>query len=186
VGTLPGQLEAFLVMALAGVAIAFTFDLYRALRSLARPRGLWSDLGDLLFCSCGAVLAAAAWLGANWGELRSFVPLGLVGGGALYFGLASPTVLPVAQRGARAGAHLVTAAVRVVLRPVLWPLRLLRRGLRRCRTLFRRHVAAAGQSLAAGRRRAGRGAAKARSRLGGWGRRMADRLRGGRRRGRPR
>lgn len=110
------QLFAFLVIVLLGMVSGFLFDLQRAWRRLAQP-GKWSrDIGDLLFVLVIGILIVPGLLLINWGELRGFVFLALLGGIGLYFHLASPLVLRLITRlFARAwrASCIVSATARV-------------------------------------------------------------------------
>jgi spore cortex biosynthesis protein YabQ len=136
------QVYAFLVMVLTGVAVGVCFDLYRSVRGVVRPRRpVARDLGDLAFSLVAFLLVAAGLFLSNWGELRLYAFAGLAAGAALYFELASETVLAVARgvlilagRGLRRGGRLA-------FRAATWPWRTAQRlaasVLRRTRRLWR-------------------------------------------------
>lgn len=132
------QLYMFLVLVLTGVAWSLCFDVYRAWRSLARPRGWRSDLGDLVFWLAGALLVAGGLFLGNWGDLRLYVFLGLALGGYLYFRLASPTILPVLRRLFRTLSRMLRWLGRQLLRPARGTVRGARGAARRLRAWLRK------------------------------------------------
>jgi spore cortex biosynthesis protein YabQ len=93
VDDLAAQVYRLLVMALAGIGAGLGFDLFRAWRGFAHPRGWAVHLSDLAFLCFASVLLAVALVYGNWGDLRLYVGLGFALGAAIYFKLGSPFLL---------------------------------------------------------------------------------------------
>jgi spore cortex biosynthesis protein YabQ len=110
------QFYAFFITVLCGAVLGLFFDLLRAARGYYRPNAWIGGAADLLFW----VIAAGALTGAlffgNWGELRLYVLVGLVGGVSLYYWLASPLVLTLAYGFLRLLGWLWNGLVSLVLR----------------------------------------------------------------------
>lgn len=90
------QLFTLLWMIGAGGGIGFIFDLYRITRGLVQPRWLWTALGDLLFCFMVVAFTYVILLRVNFGEVRSFVFLGIILGLFFYYRLLSTRVIKFA------------------------------------------------------------------------------------------
>jgi len=110
---------AFVVAALTGVALGLGTDGYRAaLRAWRPPRALAQAL-DVAFVASAVPVVAAGLLAADWGAVRVYPLLALLGGFGLYLGLGSPVCLPPITRLARALVTLARGAWRVGT----WPCR---------------------------------------------------------------
>ncbi|PZN13009.1 MAG: spore cortex biosynthesis protein YabQ [Bacillota bacterium] len=114
----PGmQFFMFTVMVALGLALAFLFDAFRAVRVVAggrgRTGGRWLvDAADLLFWLVavpGIVFALAL---GSWGQLRAFTFLGLGAGVLVYTALGSPTLLPAMVAGLMAFTEGTVRTVR--------------------------------------------------------------------------
>lgn len=82
--SLTSQFYAFLVTVLAGVTIGVIFDFYRVIRGLARPRKVFTYLGDLAFWVISTMVIFFLLLVGNWGEIRFYVFIGILAGIGLY------------------------------------------------------------------------------------------------------
>lgn len=115
VDDLAAQVYRLLVMTMAGIGVGLGFDLFRAWRGFAHPRGWALHLSDLVFlCFTSAFLAVALVYG-NWGDLRLYVGIGFVLGAAIYFRLGSPFLLKLFIRLFRFLGRIIdyaTSAVR--------------------------------------------------------------------------
>lgn len=81
---LTSQFYAFLITVLAGIAIGVIFDFYRVIRGLARPRKVFTYLGDLVFWVISTMVIFFLLLVGNWGEIRFYVFVGILTGIGLY------------------------------------------------------------------------------------------------------
>lgn len=114
------DLYAFSVMILAGAGLGLSFDLYRALFPLARPRGRARRQArfvlDLVY-GLGAGVWLAGWMVvANWAQGRWYVFAGVLLGTWTYFYLGSPLVRRVLGAFRRGVGRLVR-----LVRPVRPP-----------------------------------------------------------------
>lgn len=82
--SLTSQFYAFLVTILAGVTIGIIFDFYRVIRGLARPKKVFTNLGDLAFWVISTMVIFFLLLVGNWGEIRFYVFVGILAGIGLY------------------------------------------------------------------------------------------------------
>lgn len=96
--TLRLQFFAFYVLFLAGAGAGLLWDLLRVARGRFRPRGVVEAGGDLLFWLAVTAVVGLALMVGNWGELRLYVGVGISLGLAVYFGLASPVMLPILRQ----------------------------------------------------------------------------------------
>ena len=85
-------------MVVTGAGIGFVFDLYRLARGLLRPRWFFTALGDGLFWLFVASFTFGVLLQVNFGEVRSYIFLGIFLGLFLYYRLLSPLVLKLALK----------------------------------------------------------------------------------------
>ena len=90
------QLFTLMWMVGAGVGVGFIFDLYRIARGLMQPRWLLTALGDLFFWLLVIGFTYGILLQVNFGEVRSFIFLGIVFGLFLYYRLLSALVIRLA------------------------------------------------------------------------------------------
>jgi len=82
-----GQAGIFLLAVGIGAVAGLLYDAYRVLRLRTKARGLWGDLGDLLFWSVAFGVVFTLLLRANHVDLRLYVLGGIMGGVLLYFSL---------------------------------------------------------------------------------------------------
>jgi len=129
-------------MVVTGAGVGLFFDLYRVARGLIRPRWLLTALGDGLFWLFVAGFTYGVLLQVNFGEVRSYIFLGIILGLLLYYRLLSPLVLKLALKLLGVLRRLVALAkgifIALLLRPLnrllgfcLAPLRWLRKGAAR-------------------------------------------------------
>lgn len=85
-------------MVVTGAGIGFVFDLYRLARGLLRPRWFFTALGDGLFWLFVASFTFGVLLQVNFGEVRSYIFLGIFLGLFFYYRLLSPLVLKLALK----------------------------------------------------------------------------------------
>ncbi|MEW6523969.1 MAG: spore cortex biosynthesis protein YabQ [Bacillota bacterium] len=128
------QVYRFLVMTAAGIGTGLGFDLFRAWRGFARPRGWAVHLSDLAFMCVACVFLATALVYGTWGDLRLYVYLAFVLGTAIYFSLGSSFMLALfvawfrlmgvtthyGMRCARAAYAPVGWAGSQLVRPIRW------------------------------------------------------------------
>ncbi|WP_366923339.1 spore cortex biosynthesis protein YabQ [Metallumcola ferriviriculae] len=86
------QVQYFLWTVAIGLAIAFAFDFYRALRAEFRPPRWIGHAGDFTFWVLATIIGYFALLKINWGEVRLYVLLGIGLGALVYYAVGSRTV----------------------------------------------------------------------------------------------
>lgn len=87
------QFKYFLWTMALGVAMAFGFDFYRAVKNFIKlPRWL-VNVCDLIFWLVATISAFIALIYVNWGEVRFYVLIGIVVGGALYYKTAGNRII---------------------------------------------------------------------------------------------
>lgn len=109
-------------MVITGVGVGFVFDLYRVARGLIRPRWLFTALGDCFFWLFVAGFTYGVLLQVNFGEVRSYIFLGIFLGLFLYYRLLSPLVLKIALKLIEVLSRVIAITKRiftaVLFRPV--------------------------------------------------------------------
>ena len=111
------QIWRLSVLALVGIGSALLFQLYRAFRSVFRPKRVGYHLLDALVAlSTFAVIGAVVFV-TNWGEIRLYVPLSLAAG----FLVANALTGDAAYRGSRATFLQLKKSFRWVKRTVFDP-----------------------------------------------------------------
>lgn len=128
------QLETFLCLALTGIALSFLFDCYRLARGTASPRGVITAVTDLLFWLLATVVVFAVLIRSNWGEMRLYVFISLIGGVLVYYQLLSHRALKIIRVGLKTFQVLVLQPFFSLLRGVTYPLRLF---VRKTRVIYR-------------------------------------------------
>ncbi|MBD9199049.1 MAG: hypothetical protein EGQ09_18760 [Clostridiales bacterium] len=86
------QLRTFGWAILLGLAAGLLYDLLRAIR-LRRPRMTWAL--DLLYCLAAGAALSLFVLRQGDGQLRSYILLGALGGGVVFFSLFSAPLRPL-------------------------------------------------------------------------------------------
>jgi len=116
------QFYAFFMTVLSGVGLGLLFDLLRAVRAFLQPGRWLAAIGDLLFWSAATVMIASGLFLGNWGEYRFYVLVGMLLGLGLYYLLASPTILWLAELLLRFIAWLLGLVWTLLMRLVWVPL----------------------------------------------------------------
>ncbi|MEN6568316.1 MAG: spore cortex biosynthesis protein YabQ [Veillonellales bacterium] len=83
------QTVTFFITIITGLLLGVLFDFYRTLRNQIKLPLLLGSLADLGYWAAATVVVLAGLLLGNWGELRFYVFIGLVGGVFLYYRLLS-------------------------------------------------------------------------------------------------
>ncbi len=124
-----GQAQTFAFTLLTGVLLGILFDFYRVVRSLVRPRGAVTALGDLLYWLVATAVVLLSLLMCNWLELRLYAFLGLVSGAFAYYRMLSRYMMYLLIHVLRALGRLIGWIRQIIayaiLRPVTFALRLL-------------------------------------------------------------
>jgi spore cortex biosynthesis protein YabQ len=123
------QVYVFAVTLAAGMILGILYDIYRVLRQKFRPQRIMTGLSDLLYWLSATLVVFLALVASNWGELRFYVYLGLVGGVGVYYRFCSRFVL----FGVMGFVRFITAGMRVVrcfarlilIRPVVFGARII-------------------------------------------------------------
>ncbi len=138
-----GQLETFLCLALTGIALSFLFDCYRLLRGTTSPRGMITAVTDLLFWLIATIVVFAVLLKSNWGEMRLYVFISLIGGVLVYYQLLSRRAMKIIRMGLKTFQVFILQPFFYTLRVATYPWRLL---VRKTSFIYR-GAAARGQQL---------------------------------------
>ena len=123
------QAQTFTFTLLTGAFLGILFDFYRVVRSVLRPRGAVTALGDLLYWLVATAVVLLSLLMCNWLELRLYVFLGLVSGALAYYRMLSRYMMYLLIRVLGALGRLIGWIRQIIayaiLRPVAFVLRLL-------------------------------------------------------------
>lgn len=87
------QVAAFAVTIVTGAFLGIIFDFYRVLSRSLRLRPFFTSVSDLLFWGLATLVIFVVLLASNWGEVRMYVFIGLIGGALLYFRFVSKYVM---------------------------------------------------------------------------------------------
>jgi spore cortex biosynthesis protein YabQ len=128
-----GQIQIFLVTLLTGAFLGIIFDFYRVLRGVFRPRFVMTTVADFIYWIVATATVLVSLLLCNWLELRLYVFLGLLGGGAAYYRLLSRYAIYLMIRvlrcigwllrwGKKIFVYTVIVPVSFVIRLLAWPL----------------------------------------------------------------
>lgn len=90
-----GQAKVFIAIVATGALLGGLFDMYRAVRRVAHLRWLAAAGADLLYWLLALIVALAALVLINWGEVRFYVFVCLAIGALTYFRLASRWIFPL-------------------------------------------------------------------------------------------
>jgi spore cortex biosynthesis protein YabQ len=82
---LTGQVVTFIMTIATGILLGTLFDCYRVLRSAFTPQTVITWFTDLLYWFIATVVVFIALVLSNWGELRFYVFIGILGGLGLYY-----------------------------------------------------------------------------------------------------
>lgn len=119
-----GALETFLCLAVTGIALSFLFDCYRLMRGAVNPRVLITAVTDLLFWLVATVIVFAVLLSSNWGEMRLYVFISLIGGVLVYYQLLSQRAMKIIRMGMKTFQILILQPFVYTLRVAMYPWRL--------------------------------------------------------------
>ena len=143
-----GQVITFVMTMVIGMLLGVVFDCYRVLRRTFNPQTLMTWFTDLLYWLIVTAIVFFSLVLSNWGELRFYVFIGILGGLGLYYKWVSLWAIRFFLSGIRfiiVGLKLVKRSfIRIILRPgiyciriVSWPLKFLWYKFRGwCRTLW--------------------------------------------------
>lgn len=92
------QTLTFVVSIVIGALLGTLFDFYRVVHGRVKPRAVFTSLGDFVYWIAATVIIFAGLVASNWGELRAYVFIGLLGGAIIYFRLLSRYVTAVIIR----------------------------------------------------------------------------------------
>lgn len=79
----------FVVTIAIGALLGILFDFYRVVHGRVRPRAIFTSVSDFIYWIAATVIIFAGLVASNWGELRAYVFIGLLGGAIIYFRLLS-------------------------------------------------------------------------------------------------
>lgn len=128
--SLASQFYAFAVTVLIGITIGMLFDFYKVTRGIFRRGKAFVNLGDLLFWVVTTVIVFLMLLAGNWGEIRFYVPIGIILGATCYIKLLSSSItknLLYIIFVLNKIAGLITKVLKVVWLVVTYPFMLLNR-----------------------------------------------------------
>jgi len=87
--SMSSQAAAFLATALAGAVLGVLYDCFRILRRVVRHKTVATTIEDAIFWVVSTLLMFIFLLNRNFGDIRSFIFMGLALGTILYFMLLS-------------------------------------------------------------------------------------------------
>lgn len=96
--SLQGQAQLFLLSVLLGGILGLVYDCLRVFRHIIPHKRLWVQLEDGVYWLCSVIFAFVVILGANAGEIRFFMILGMFGGMGVYFLSLSHLVIAVSDK----------------------------------------------------------------------------------------
>lgn len=126
--TLSEQLSTFILTVVIGLLAGFSYDFYRVVRRLTRPRKVGTFLGDLLFWLLLMVFVFGLLLIINHGEVRFYILLGMALGAAIHFSFFSQPAYRLIYRlirFIRQIIELILSALCFVWRLSTFPFRIL-------------------------------------------------------------
>lgn len=122
------QVETFVITILTGLLLGLLFDLFRVMRNIFRPRWMIGSAADLAYWLLATGIVFTALLLGNWGELRLYVFIGLLGGVAAYFKFLSRRtvrlLIGLLRLAGRAVRAVELALVYLLVKPVRFLARL--------------------------------------------------------------
>jgi spore cortex biosynthesis protein YabQ len=80
-------------MVVTGLVLGVIYDFYRVIRSFSRPGSSAGLVLDIVFWVAATPATFLLLIAGNWGQLRSYVFIGIAVGLFAYFQLVSPLVL---------------------------------------------------------------------------------------------
>ena len=84
-----GQVWIFVITIMTGILLGGLFDCYRVLRGTFNPKALMTWFTDLLYWLLATAVVFVVLVFSNWGELRFYVFIGILGGLVLYYNFLS-------------------------------------------------------------------------------------------------
>lgn len=102
------ELTVFGGAGVAGVLLAFLYDLFRLKRRIVRTKPAFVHIEDILYWLCATIILFLFSYALSSGETRAYFYMGSFLGGTVYFSLFS---------------HPVLWALTTVIRILLWPFR---------------------------------------------------------------
>ena len=87
------QVQALGIMVVTGLVLGVIYDFYRIVRSFSRPGSSTGLVLDIVFWVAATPATFLMLVAGNWGQLRSYVFIGIAIGLFAYFQLVSPLVL---------------------------------------------------------------------------------------------
>lgn len=124
------QFSIFFTTVITGIVLGFLFDFYRVLRGTFRVQGFVTWVTDLLYWLVATAVVFIALVLSNWGELRFYVFLGIVGGVILYYRLISTYIIRLLagcmKLANRTAALIKKILLLAVIRPVALCIRIIR------------------------------------------------------------
>lgn len=82
---LSGQVITFAMTMATGIVLGTLFDCYRVLRTTFNPQAFMTWFTDLLYWLIATAVVFISLVLSNWGELRFYVFMGILGGLAIYY-----------------------------------------------------------------------------------------------------
>lgn len=130
---LTGQVMTFVMIMVTGMVLGVLFDFYRVLRGTFNPQALMTWFTDLLYWLIATAIVFFSLVLSNWGELRFYVFIGILGGLGLYYKWLSLWAIRLFSSGIGfiiAGLRFMKRIfIHIILRPgiycirmVSWPL----------------------------------------------------------------
>ncbi|MBP2650362.1 MAG: yabQ [Firmicutes bacterium] len=130
-----GQAATFLLTIAAGLVLGLAFDFYRVMCGIFRLRWIVMAITDLIYWLVSTAVVFFTLIAGNWGEMRFYVFIGLVTGGAVYYRFFSKMVIRFLRWLMRLVIKVLGSVKKVVLHvliaPIVWVVRKLIKPVRR-------------------------------------------------------
>lgn len=111
-GTIISQLNILVLTVALGMMVGAIYDLFRAIRVMARIKNKALFAFDFFFWLLATVLVFSGLVAGTWGEVRVYVFAGLGLGGAIYFFFLSKLFYAACRRFFAAAVRVVSFIVR--------------------------------------------------------------------------
>lgn len=79
------ELTTFLIYIISGILISILFDIFRVLRKSIKTSNIVTYIEDIIFCILVGSFLIWEIFFLSYGELRSYIFIGLILGGLIYF-----------------------------------------------------------------------------------------------------
>lgn len=126
---LTSQVITFVMTMITGILLGALFDGYRVLRGIFTPGAVTTWFTDLLYWLIATIVVFIALVLSNWGELRFYVLIGIVGGLGLYYKWLSLWVIRLFSKVIRfimaSLIFLKRMLIGVIIRPGMYCMRLI-------------------------------------------------------------